>query len=204
MRDRLREFWELTLFQKGVTPGNSSEKGQKSQLLRLRLQESVQPYVINQNIRLGSVSATETCETFPNASSNTSISNCVNCEPSDWDGRRRRFGKGPSADGNKEARDVPKEPITRKKGRPATGKVTGGNYCSAVGCSNCTVRDRKKGVKFTMHFWNKKPENILHSTCMQLCHMWVGKCVLCCFALADRRIRAGTRTLWHIIERHFI
>ena len=56
------------------------------------------------------------------------------------------------ADGKKEARDVPKEPITRKKGRPATGKVTGGNYCSAVGCSNCTVRDRKKGVKFTMHF----------------------------------------------------
>ena len=41
--DRLREIWELTLFQKGVTPGDSPKIWEKSRLLRLRLQESVQP-----------------------------------------------------------------------------------------------------------------------------------------------------------------
>ena len=44
--DRLREIWELTLFQKGVTPGDSPKIWEKSRLLRLRLQESVQPYFI--------------------------------------------------------------------------------------------------------------------------------------------------------------
>ena len=44
MSGRLREIWELTLFKKGVTPGDSSKIWEKSRLLRLRLQESVQPY----------------------------------------------------------------------------------------------------------------------------------------------------------------
>ena len=45
--DRLGKIWELTLFQKGVTPGDSSKIWEKSRLLRLRLQESVQPYTVN-------------------------------------------------------------------------------------------------------------------------------------------------------------
>ena len=45
--DRLCEIWELTLFQKGVTPGDSLKIWEKSRLLRLRLQESVQPYPLN-------------------------------------------------------------------------------------------------------------------------------------------------------------
>ena len=44
--DGLCEIWELTLFQKGVTPGDSPKIWEKSRLLRLRLQESVQPYSI--------------------------------------------------------------------------------------------------------------------------------------------------------------
>ena len=44
--DRLREIEELTLFKNGVTPGDSPKIWEKSRLLRLRLQESVQPYQI--------------------------------------------------------------------------------------------------------------------------------------------------------------
>ena len=36
----------------------------------------------------------------------------------------------------------------RPSGRPPTGRKTGGHYCSAVGCSNCTARDRKRGIQF--------------------------------------------------------
>ena len=50
--DRLCEIWELTLFQKGVTPGDSSKIWEKSRLLRLRLQESVQPYSLSLSLSL--------------------------------------------------------------------------------------------------------------------------------------------------------
>ena len=64
------------------------------------------------------------------------------------------------ADGRAEAAAVPGRNVAaerrpaRGRGRPKTGAAAGGNYCVAVGCSNCQHREGKQGVKF-----HKFPQN---------------------------------------------
>ena len=48
----------------------------------------------------------------------------------------------------KDASEPSEGPPPRKQGRPSTGKIAGGIYCCAVGCNNCSSRDRPRGVKF--------------------------------------------------------
>ena len=47
-----------------------------------------------------------------------------------------------------DAFDLSDGPPPQKRGRPATGRVSGGTYCSAVECHNCFMRDKARGVKF--------------------------------------------------------